>query len=193
MRYIFLQTIFCVFMISCKTNNTISIIKEFNSLEYYDGKKTSTNFLLGKSYWLGASSYIDFSTANIKFINENDTVSLDFFPVETKEFRIRKYLSTFQPNKNRGFYKEDLFQLSEKLKLPKPSLNDNIYRIEKKHSYDLVYQEYKGKHYFMIYSITGGRMPEGVIVYKVCEVILDKEFKEKYFKKNKTIAYNGYN
>lgn len=171
-----------MFMTSCKPNNVITIKKEFNSLEYYDGKKSTKDFLLGNNYWLGASSYIDFRTANVKFLNEKDTVSLNLFPEKTKDFTVRKYLSTFQPD-HRGFYKKDLFLISKALKLPEPVIKNDIYYIKDKYSYHLVYEEYKGKHYFMIYSITGGRMPEGIIVYKVYEVAFNENMKNKYFNK----------
>ena len=166
------------------SNRIVSIQKEFSTFSYYDGKKNHSTATIGKDYWLGATSYADFEKAHISFSNEGDTITLDFFPTSTEYLRIRRDLSTFQPELT-GFQKEDLFALAKTLQLPTPILQEDHYRIKKRHHYNFVYQEYKSKHYVMIYSITGGRMPEGVIVHKAYEITFTQEFKNKYLTKRK--------
>jgi hypothetical protein len=161
------------------SNELFSIEKEFNEIEYYDCDKTQ-KIEIGKDYWLGCTSAPDYMKSYIMFKNNSTEIKIHFFLQENIQAQKNKYLSTFQYPK-RGFSLEDLNYISTYLKLPKPKLENGLYYIQDIYPYQMMFKEVDEKKYIMIYSITGGRMPEGIKVIKVFQVNINKKIEEKYF------------
>lgn len=157
----------------------IVIIKEIKSVDFYDGASSIKNVATKNEYWLCSSNEEEYKRAYISFFDKNNQeVKIRLF--ENASDIGYKYLSEFQPPQF-GFFEDDLLSMANMFHF---EVKENAARIlsgfHAGHQLSLIIKKTERKNYFLIYSVTGGRGPEGIYIFGVYETLLNAGFKNKY-------------